>query len=212
LKCNEILTMPQEDDFHLYWKECPDIVLILFISKFVQWVIFVERSYIMQWIKHYNYHHTLTDAAGFRNLAVLVVCLFAVWNVIKFCVLLDSVIQGIHSWWYLCSYLKITLLKQFNNHCTLTLFYLIQHFTLAQGSSTGLRSQLDAFSYMVKSACLLFWHKLVELILNHSGITCNPCLQGYIIFTFTVYFCGSLYTCMQQCVGFFKKNYGYVWD
>jgi len=36
--------------------------------------------------------------------------------------------------------------KQFKDNCTLTLFNLIQHFTLAKGSSTGLRSQLNAFT------------------------------------------------------------------
>jgi hypothetical protein len=38
------------------------------------------------------------------------------------------------------------IVKQFKHNCTLTLFDLIQHFILAQGSSTGLRLQLDAFT------------------------------------------------------------------
>jgi len=33
LKCNEILIMPQEDDFHLDSMECPENILILLIRN-----------------------------------------------------------------------------------------------------------------------------------------------------------------------------------
>jgi hypothetical protein len=126
--------------FSAWSMECPEIVLILLVCNLC------TKSFLLKEATLYNelsiWIITLMDADGFCNLAVLVLRLSAIWNVIKFYVLLDSVIQGIHSRRYPCLYLKIKLLKQFKDNCTITLFYLMKHFTLAQGSSTGLRPQL----------------------------------------------------------------------